>query len=551
MRSRSRVAAQRISPRASLTIASGAVFLALAISLGPTKPDFHISWHAPVIEIPAIGDFDQQLAQKYFLLPTLPESDPTPLPEPAPIAATPTAPAPAEVPMAAAPAAPAATAPVTTAPVPAAPAVAATASPADAPAAPPPAAAASIAHSLAAQFAGRPSDTAQADSAFSAAVEQVIKVERGDTLMSVLTDAGIPRDEAHAAITVLSSIFSPRALKPGQPIKLMLSSDDQSDEDSGTASQQQALHLVALTLEPSVERQLELTRDQNGGFAVKSKDLPLDIECTRAAGVIHSSLFEAGEAEGVPVAVMSDVIRAFSYDVDFQRDLQPGDKFEIVYDRYLNDAGDLAKTGNIAFAALTLGGHEMRLYHYTLPDGRVEWFNPKGDSVRKALLRTPIDGARITSGFGMRLHPILGYSRMHKGIDFGAPMGTPIFAAGDGVIAQIGPFSGYGNYVRIKHNATYATAYAHISRFAGGLHVGSRVHQGQVVAYVGMTGEATGPHLHFEVLVNGRQINPQSVKLPTGEKLQGKDLKRFLAFAAKIDGQRHDLAQKPLVADGN
>lgn len=546
MRSRSRVTVQRISPRASLTLASGAVFLALAISLGPAKPDFHIPWHAPVIEIPTIGDFDQQLAQKYFLLPILPEGDATPLPEPAPIAAAPMAPidAPAVAPVAV----PAATPVATTA---IAPTAVATADPAASPPPATPAAAAPIAQSLAAQFAGRPSDTIQPDSALSAAVEQIIKVEKGDTLISVLTDAGIAKDEAHAAIAALSSIFSPRALKPGQPIKLMLSSDDQPDGGSQAASPQQTLHLVALTLEPSVERRLELTRDQDGGFAAKSKDLPLDIESTRAAGIIHSSLFEAGQAEGVPVAVMTEMIRAFSYDVDFQRDLQPGDKFEIVYDRYLNDAGDLAKTGNIAFAALTLGGHEMRLYRYTLPDGRVEWFNPKGDSVRKALLRTPIDGARITSGFGMRLHPILGYSRMHKGIDFGAPMGTPIFAAGDGVIARIGPFSGFGNYVRIKHNATYATAYGHISRFAGGLHVGSRVRQGQVIAYVGMTGEATGPHLHFEVLVNGRQINPQSVKLPTGEKLQGKDLKRFLAYAAKIDRQRRDLAQKALVADGN
>jgi murein DD-endopeptidase MepM/ murein hydrolase activator NlpD len=528
LRSRSRAAAQRISPRISLTLASGAIFLALAISLGPAKPDFHISWHAPAIEIPAIGDFDQQLAQKYFLLPALPDGDATPLPEPLPGLAAP-APATAAV----SPTAPAAAA---------APVLASAAQLISAPLG---------TQSLAARFAGGPRNTASADSAFSAAVEQIIKVEKGDTLMSVLTDAGISKAEAHAAITALSSIFSPRALKPGQPIKLTLASDDQTEASSAAASQQQVLHLVTLTLEPSVGRQLELTQDQDGSFNVQSKDLPLDIESTRAAGIIHSSLFEAGQAEGVPIAIMTEVIHAFSYDVDFQRDLQPGDRFEIVYDRYLNAAGDLAKTGNIAFAALTLSGREMKLYRHTLPDGRVEWFNPKGDSVRKALLRTPIDGARITSGFGMRLHPILGYSLMHKGIDFGAPIGTPIFAAGDGVIAQIGPFSAYGNYVRIKHNATYATAYGHISRFAARLRAGSRVRQGQVIAYVGMTGRATGPHLHFEVLVNGRQINPQSVKLPTGEKLQGKELKSFLAYVAKIDRQRRDLAQRALVADGN
>ena len=514
----------------------------LAISLGPTKPDFHLSWQAPAIEIPAIGDIDQQLAQKYFLLPTLPvDGDATPLPEPAPAAP----------PIAAAPPAAARPAALELTPLPPI-AAQLTAAPAEAAASN---TAQAVARSLAAQFAGTPAVAAPvagapADTAFSAAVQQIIKVEKGDTLMSVLSDAGISKDEAHAAIAALSATFSPRALKPGQPIKLMLASDDPAEANGATTEEQQGLHLVALTLEPSVERQLELTRDQAGNFSVQSKNVPLDIETTRAAGVIQSSLFEAGQAEGVPIAIMTEMIRAFSYDVDFQRDLQPGDRFEIVYDRYLNDAGDLAKTGNIAFASLTLSGRELRLYRYSLPDGRVEWFNPKGDSVRKALLRTPIDGAKITSGFGMRLHPILGYSRMHKGIDFGAPMGTPIFAAGDGVIAQIGPYAGYGNYVRIKHNAIYGTAYGHISRFAGGLRVGSRVHQGQVIAYVGMTGEATGPHLHFEVLVNGKQINPQSVKLPTGEKLQGKELKSFLAYAASIDRQRRDLAQKALVAQG-
>jgi murein DD-endopeptidase MepM/ murein hydrolase activator NlpD len=276
--------------------------------------------------------------------------------------------------------------------------------------------------------------------------------------------------------------------------------------------------------------------------------VPLEIETTRAAGTIRTSLFEAGEAQGAR-RDHGEVIHAFSYDVDFQRDFQPGDKFEIVYKRYLNEAGDVNPA--ISTSPLHLSGRELKLYRYALPDGRVDWFNPKGDLVRKALLRTPIDGARITSGFGVRMHPILGYSLMHKGIDFGAPMGTPIFAAGDGVIAQIGPYSGFGNYIRVKHNATYATAYGHISRFAGGLHTGSRVKQGQVIAYVGMTGRATGPHLHFEVLINGRQVNPQSIKLPTGEKLQGKQLKQFLAYAANLDRQRRDLAQKALVAQGN
>ena len=364
---------------------------------------------------------------------------------------------------------------------------------------------------------------------------ETITARPGDSLISLLQHAGIALVAARSAIDALVGKWDPRALKTGQQIALLR-------DDAGVKQ---------LRLTPDLQRDLVLTRGTDGNYIASV--MPRDILTVplRIAGTIDSSLFEAAAKAGLPQAVMSDVIHAFSYDVDFQRDFQPGDKFEIVYKRYLNEAGELAKSGDIDFASLTLSGRELKLYRYALPDGRVDWFNPKGDSVRKALLRTPIDGARITSGFGLRMHPILGYSLMHKGVDFGAPMGTPIFAAGDGVIAMIGPSAGYGNYIRIKHNATYATAYGYMSRFAGGLHTGSRVRQGQVIAYVGMTGRATGPHLHFEVLINGQQVNPQSIKLPTGEKLQGKQLKQFLAFVAQLDRQRRDLAQKALVAQGN
>jgi murein DD-endopeptidase MepM/ murein hydrolase activator NlpD len=364
--------------------------------------------------------------------------------------------------------------------------------------------------------------------------------------MSVLADAGIKLDEAHAAIVALSDVFSPRQLMVGQPIKLTLAPSDQGEGDDGAGQPQ--LQLVSLSLQPSVEKNVELTRSVDGGFTAPSTNVPLQRDVARAAGTIQSSLFEAGQSDGVPIEVMTEVIHAFSYDVDFQREIQPGDSYEVLYERFDDADGHFAKTGDILYAALTLKGHTLALYRYTTPDGHTDWFNPKGDSVRKALLRTPVDGAKITSGFGMRMHPILGYSLMHKGVDFGAPTGTPIYAAGDGVIQMIGPASGYGNYIRIKHTATYSTAYGHMSRFAAGLRIGSRVHQGQVIAYVGMTGRATGPHLHYEVLVNGKQINPQSVKLPTGEKLAGKALKAFLVYAANIDRQRRDLAQSSAVA---
>lgn len=464
--------AERGLSRYAIASAFALAFLGLAASLGPTASMINASRRALSIsvsvEMPATGDIDQQLAQRYFLLPAAQvDSD--------------------------------------------------AAAPAPQPAEPP------------------------------GPIEQIIQVQKGDTLMSLLTDAGVKMDEAHAAIAALSDVFSPRHLQVGQPIKLTLLPSDSVADDT-EAYPQAGLQLMAISLQPSVAQNVELVRGVGGDFVAEATNVPLHREVARSAGIIRSSLFEAGQADGVPIGVLGDVIHAFSYDVDFQRDFQPGDRYEILYERYADGEGHLAKPGDVLFASLTLSGRQLRLYRYSLPDGRTDWFNPKGDSVRKALLLTPVDGAKITSAFGMRVNPILGFSMMHKGVDFGAPIGTPIYAAGDGVVVQMDAVTGYGNYMRIKHTAKYATAYAHISRYAGGLHVGSHVHQGQVIAYVGMTGRATGPHLHYEVLVDGKQINPQSIKLPTGEKLQGKELKLFLALVANVDRQRRDITRSSLIA---
>ena len=190
--------------------------------------------------------------------------------------------------------------------------------------------------------------------------------------------------------------------------------------------------------------------------------------------------------------------------------------------------GKVLRPGNILYAAMTLGGTKTALYRYA-DDGFVDYFDSAGRSARKALLRTPIDGARLSSSFGMRKHPVMGYSRMHKGIDFAAGKGTPIYAAGDGIVERASRFGNFGNYIRLRHNSDYATAYGHLSRYAKGIHPGKRVKQGQVIGYVGSTGRSTGPHLHYEVLYNGKQVNPLSVKLPTGTKLAGKALAGFKA----------------------
>jgi murein DD-endopeptidase MepM/ murein hydrolase activator NlpD len=244
------------------------------------------------------------------------------------------------------------------------------------------------------------------------------------------------------------------------------------------------------------------------------------------AGTIRGSLFEAAMAQGVPVAMLTEMIKVFSYDVDFQRDIQPDDRFELMFERGADKRFNDAK---LVYASMTLSGKEMKLYRFADPDGGVDYYTAAGESAKKALLKTPVDGAKISSGFGMRFHPILHYTTQHKGIDFAVMTGTPVMAAGSGTIEMAGVNGSYGVYVRVKHDGSHETAYAHLSRLAKGIRPGAHVSQGQTIAYSGSTGRATGPHLHYEVLVNDAQVNPMSVKFQAGRKLSGKDLTKFQA----------------------
>ncbi|MFQ5776330.1 MAG: peptidoglycan DD-metalloendopeptidase family protein [Kiloniellaceae bacterium] len=367
-----------------------------------------------------------------------------------------------------------------------------------------------------------------------ATVLRTLRVARGDTLMGLLTAAGIERREAHRAITALREVFRPRDLRPGQEIRLSLAPAD----GSGTAER-----LLALGLQPSVERDVRVRRADGAGFVAEALERPLERRTLGASGIIESNLSVAARAAGLPTAVMIDLIRVFSFDVDFQRELQAGDGFEVLYEALFEADGTMAKAEDVLYAALTLSGRRLELYNFTPKSGRTDFFDAKGQSVRKTLMRTPVDGARLSSRFGMRRHPILRYSKMHRGIDFAAPRGAPIYAAGDGVIERAGRNGAYGRYVRIRHNSTYKTAYAHMSRIAKGMRKGKRVKQGQVIGYVGSTGRSTGPHLHYEVMVGGRQVNPLKIKLPSGEKLKGKDLENFQARRAEIDALRELVRQ--------
>jgi len=373
---------------------------------------------------------------------------------------------------------------------------------------------------------------------------RMVEVGKGDTLMGLLVEAGISRAEAHDAIKALAEVYSPRNLRPGQALRLALQPSSLNKDRSDANAQ-----LLAMSLEPSADETVRVQRDDTAeGFLATTFERPLTRELVGGGGVIESSLFQAGQEVGVPTPVMIELIRAFSYDVDFQREVRKADDFELIYESHYDETGSLAKTGAVIYAALTLSGRRLELYRFTPKSGRADYFDPQGQSVRKALLRTPIDGARISSGFGMRKHPILGYSKMHRGIDFAAPRGTPVFAAGDAVVAQAGRNGSYGKYVRLRHTSSYDTAYAHLHRFAKGIQPGTRVKQGDVIGYVGSTGRSTGPHLHYEVLKQGRQMNPAELKLPSGEKLRGADLEAFVLERERIDRLRNSGDGKGLVA---
>ena len=297
-----------------------------------------------------------------------------------------------------------------------------------------------------------------------------------------------------------------------------------------------AERLLSVAIPVTPEREVAAVRDPQGQFVPVDVTHALDREPVRATGTIDDSLFLAAERGGVPARIIMDAIRIFSWDVDFQREIRPGDSFELLFERLRDDDGEAVMVGEIIYASLTLSGKSLRLYRHQLDDGSTDYFDEKGHSVRKALLRTPVDGARLSSGFGRRRHPILGYTKMHRGLDFAAPSGTPIMAAGDGVVETAGTNGAYGKYIRIRHNSTYKTAYAHLESYARGIRSGTRVEQGQTIGFVGTTGRSTGPHLHYEVLTDGRQTNPRNIKLPTGQILENKALARFVERRLEIDG---------------
>ena len=408
---------------------------------------------------------------------------------------------------------------------------------------------------------------------------RTVTLEPGDTLAGAMEDAGVSAADANGAIAALGKGFNPRQLKPGmtfditfnvapvidaqqspvkttmvmvnhKPVRVPVEADSGAGATPGQATP--ISRLLSLHFSPTIEQDVTITRDMAGSFNAESTQKTLAVHHHRAGATIDSSLYLAGMQAGIPADIVIEMIRMFSYKVDFQRDLQPGDSFEVYYDYYYTQDGQPARSGNIAFARMRLSGKDVVLYRYA-PDGAAtaDYFDAKGQSAKGLLMKTPVDGARISSGFGSRFHPILGYTRMHKGVDFAVPTGTPVMAAGAGSISFMGWANGYGNFVVINHSNGYATAYGHLSRFAAGLRRGAHLSQGEVFAYSGMTGLATGPHLHYEIRVNGSQVNPLRVKISEGRLLAGAALRDFLQARIKTDEM---LAAAPLetrVADNS
>lgn len=364
-----------------------------------------------------------------------------------------------------------------------------------------------------------------------------LKAQKGDTLASILARAGVSKDDSNTALSSIRTVFNPRKLDTKTILSLNIDKDAKGN-----------VIIKSLKIPASAITNIELSRNNDDQFIVKKLDVPVVKKLARVGSEINGNIYKTGANLGIPSSMMSELVNAYSYDVDFQRDLKKGSSLDVLFERTETKDGAIVGSGNLVFSELTMGDKIVKIYRYTDKNGHADFYNEKGESIRKALLRTPVNGARITSGYGMREHPLSGYTKMHKGVDFGAPTGTPVYAAGDGVVEVAARENGYGNFLKIKHTDKYATAYAHLSRYAGGISPGKRVKQGQIVAYVGSTGASTGPHLHYEILVKDEQVNPANVRFKMGNVLQGKDLLAFRSNIGKVEERLASIGRGKTVA---
>ena len=356
-----------------------------------------------------------------------------------------------------------------------------------------------------------------------------IEVKSGDTLEKILKKIGFKNQEIFEAIKETKKIFDPKNLIIGKEIIIKYENKEKNNKK---------INSIFIPLEFNKNFYLEKI---NENFIAEITSKKTRKRLVKKKGSISDSLYLSGLRTGVDKKAINEMIAIFSFSVDFQRDIWSNDNFEILYEEEFIKYDKANKNlGKILYASLKLQSlGSLKLYRFESDNGKIEHFDENGKSAKKLLMKTPIDGARLSSGFGMRKHPIRGYMKKHQGVDFAAPKGTPIYAAGDGVIEMKQRYKGYGKYIRIRHANGYKTAYAHMSKF--NKTPGGRVKQGKIIGYVGSTGNSTGPHLHYEVLKNNIRINPQKLKLPSGRKLKGKELQRFIETKNSINRKLDDL----------
>jgi murein DD-endopeptidase MepM/ murein hydrolase activator NlpD len=379
--------------------------------------------------------------------------------------------------------------------------------------------------------------------------ERVHPVKKGDTVTSILRDQGATPEEAKSIAAMLGARGRDGGLKEGQKLRILMA-------PAGPGQRLQPFRVIVAN-DSTVEAVAALS-DLGKYVAVDVQSLNTvaetadnsDDEDDDGSGVrLYQSIYETALRNKVPPAIIEDMVRIYSYDVDFQRKVQPGDSFDVFY------AGDdegsaITEKNEVLCASLTFGGETKKYYRFQTPDDAVvDYYDETGKSAKKFLVRKPVNNAIMRSGFGGRRHPILGYVKMHTGVDWATPYGTPIFASGNGIVEKVGREGGYGKYVRLKHNNGYETAYGHLSAFAKGLEPGKRVRQGQVIGFVGSTGQSTGPHVHYEILVNGRFVDPMRIKLPRGRSLDGPLIASFEKERDRLDGMMNNRGGAARVSD--
>ncbi|MEM7327156.1 MAG: M23 family metallopeptidase [Pseudomonadota bacterium] len=360
------------------------------------------------------------------------------------------------------------------------------------------------------------------------------KLKRRETLSDVIKRLDLPGNDGHRALLSLTSneLLDARRVRPGLEVTAHVAGDE----------------LNALSINLEAGRRLLAKRTPSGDYQAMALDSRLIARPLTVRGSIQTSLYQDAQALGAEDQQVVDFAQVFAYDLDFQREVHPGDQFEMVFNVMTDERGNVIRRGDVLYAALNGKAVNKAFYRFNTPDENItDYFQANGESSTKFLMKTPINGARLSSRFGKRRHPISGYTRLHKGTDFAAPRGTPIYAAGNGVVERASRYGGYGHYIRIRHSKGYKTAYAHLSRYARGVKSGRRVKQGQIIGYVGSTGASTGPHLHYEVYKNGKAVDAMRLKLPTGRKL-AMDPAVFDVFEVerdRIDAIRQDDANLP------